>query len=90
MFMDSTREDIIGLDATHSELCRFDVKEIDQKLMRKVLVYVKELYTKAVGSEGELDKLPEIPAILPRADATTESTAQEDLERRLDALRHGT
>lgn len=88
MFMSSTREDIIGLDATHSDLCRFDISaKKDQKVLKMVLGSLVELYEKAVGSEGESEGLPEIPQTLPQPDAMPESKTEEALARRLNELR---
>jgi len=86
--MSSTREDIIGLDATHSDLCRFDINaKTDQKILKMVLGNLVELYEKAVGSEGESERLPEIPKSQPQPDEMPESKTDEALARRLDELR---
>lgn len=88
MFMSSTREDIIGLDATHSDLCRFDANaKTDRKILKMVLGNLVELYEKAVGSEGESERLPEVPQALPQPDTMPETATDDALARRLEELR---
>jgi hypothetical protein len=91
MFLTGTRENIVGLDTTHGDLCRFDMSiKKDKKVFAMVIGCLEDLYEKALGTEGEPEILPETPQGLLQLDPTSEPEDEggRALRRRLQELRH--
>jgi len=81
------RENIVGLDATHSDICRFDpTQEADQDVWEPVLTNLKDLHRKVLQSRGELLSLSSLQDDSLQAEHLVAATEDTDLESRFKQL----
>ena len=88
LHLSGERENIVGLDATHSEICRFNpALAKDRAILEMVQVNLNDLYEKAIEGQGETTSVDEALAQVPEPLNLPDDQKDLQLRERLNRLR---